>query len=139
MGSQVLGNQVGVLGPSAYGVYWGVANSSEGVLVQSSSDLIGVDGAGNIISANDGDGLQVDQGATQTQIAANLIGTAPGGGYLFGNPKPGNHGDGVDIIGAADNTIGGSSAGTAMRSRPTRVMASPSAVARRPATSCHTT
>ena len=46
IGSQVLGNQVGVVGPSDYGVYWSVGNGAEGVLVQSSSDLIGVSGGG---------------------------------------------------------------------------------------------
>ncbi len=111
VGSQVLGNQVGVVGPSDYGVYWSVGNGAEGVLVQSSSDLIGVSGAGNIISANDGDGVQLDQGATQVQVAGNFIGVAPGGGFVFGNEPPGNHGDGVNIIGGADNTIGGSSSG----------------------------
>ena len=83
---------------------------SEGVLVQSSSDLIGVAGAGNIISKNAWDGVQLDQGATQVQIAANYIGEAPGGGFVLGNPNPGNGADGVDIIGAANNTVGGSSA-----------------------------
>ena len=111
VGSQVLGNQMGVVGPSDYGVYWSAANGAEGVLVQSSSDLIGVSGAGNIVSANDGDGVQLDQGATQVQVAGNFIGVAPGGGFVFGNEPPGNHGDGVDIIGGANNTIGGSSSG----------------------------
>ncbi len=111
VGSQVLGNQVGVVGPSDYGVYWTVANGAEGVLVQSSSDLIGVVGAGNIVSGNDGDGVQLDQAATQVQIAGNFIGVAPGGGFVFGSDPPGNQGDGVDIIGGADNTIGGSSSG----------------------------
>jgi hypothetical protein len=111
IGSQVLGNQVGVVGPSDYGVYWSEGNGAEGVLVQSSSDLIGVAGAGNIVSANGGDGVQLDQGATQVQVAGNFIGVAPGGGFIFGNEPPGNHGDGVDIIGGADNTIGGSSSG----------------------------
>ena len=100
-----------MIGPSDYGVYCSVGNGAEGVLVQSSSDLIGVVGAGNIISANAGDGVQLDAGATQVQVAGNYIGVAPGGGFMFGNPPPGNGGDGVDIIGAANNTVGGNSAG----------------------------
>jgi hypothetical protein len=110
-GTQVLGCQVGVVGPSANNVYWSIANADEGVLVQSPSDLIGVAGAGNDISANAGDGVQLDQGATQVQVAANYIGVPPGGGYSFGDFLPGNSGDGVDIIGAANNTVGGSSSG----------------------------
>ncbi len=109
LGTQVLGCQIGVIGPSSTGVYWSVGNQMEGILVQSSSDLIGAAGAGNIISGNKGDGVQVDQGATQVQIAGNFIGEAPGGGLLLGNPRPGNGGDGVNIIGAANNTVGGSS------------------------------
>jgi hypothetical protein len=108
LGTQVLGNQVGVIGPSDYGVYWSIGNGTEGVLVQSSSDLIGAAGAGNIISGNAGDGVQLDQGATQVQAAANFIGVAPGGGYRFGNPAPANGANGVDLIGAANNTVGGS-------------------------------
>ncbi len=111
LGTQVLGDQIGVIGPSDYGVYWSDGNAEEGVLVESSSDLIGVAGAGNIISKNGSDGVRLDQGATQVQIAANYIGEAPGGGFVLGNPDPGNAADGVDIIGAANNTVGGNSGG----------------------------
>lgn len=111
LGTQVLGCQIGAVGPSDDGVYWPDGNQAEGVLVQSSSDLIGAAGAGNIISCNAGDGVQLDQGVTQVQVAANFIGVPPGGGYEFGNGLPGNGGDGVDLIGAANNTVGGASSG----------------------------
>ena len=111
LGTQVLGCQIGVIGPSDFGVYYSVGNGAEGVLVQSSSDLIGATGAGNVISADTGDGVQLDQGATQVQVAGNFIGVPPGGVYKFGNGIPGNGGDGVDIIGAANNTVGGTSSG----------------------------
>ena len=45
--------------------------------------------------------------ATRNIVAANLIGLAPGGGYLFGTGNPGNGGDGVRIEDSADNQIGG--------------------------------
>ncbi|MFI5457958.1 MAG: beta strand repeat-containing protein, partial [Isosphaerales bacterium] len=109
-GNQVLGNEIGVIGPSNAGVYWDVPNGAQGILIESSSNLIGVAGAGNIISANAGDGVEIDgTGATQNLVAGNLIGTGPGGGYIFGTGNPGNRGDGVDIQDAPDNIIGGDS------------------------------
>ena len=84
----------------------------QGILIESSSNQIGgAVGAGNIISDNAGDGVEIDgTGATQNLVAANLIGTGPGGGYIFGTGHPGNRGDGVDIEDAPDNIIGGNSA-----------------------------
>ncbi|MGO9469386.1 MAG: beta strand repeat-containing protein, partial [Isosphaeraceae bacterium] len=109
-GNQVLGNQIGVIGPSSAGYYYDVPNGAQGILVESSSNLIGVAGAGNIVSANAGDGVEIEgTGATENLVQANLIGTGPGGGYLFGNGDPGNRGDGVDIQDAPGNLIGGGS------------------------------
>ena len=114
-GNQVLGNQIGLIGPSGNGYYYNAGNGAQGVLVESSSNLIGVSGAGNVISHNAGDGIEIletpNDGATQNVIAGNEIGTATGGGYVFGNGDPGNRGDGVEIQGAANNVIGGCSAG----------------------------
>jgi hypothetical protein len=114
-GNQVLENQIGVIGPSGDGVYYPVGNQAQGVLVESSSNLIGASGAGNVISVNSGDGIEilqtVNDGATQNVIAGNEIGTAPGGGYIFGNGDPGNQGNGVEIQDAPNNVIGGSTAG----------------------------
>ena len=108
-GNQVLGNQIGVLGP-VEGFYFQLGNGAEGVLIQSTSNVIG-DGAGNVISANQGDGVHV-QGidATRNLIESNYIGAAPGGGYIFGSGDPGNGGDGVFIDDAPNNQIGGGSA-----------------------------
>ena len=68
-----------------------------------------------MISLNGGDGIEIletaNDGATQNVIAGNEIGTAPGGGYIFGTPDPGNLGNGVEIQNAANNVIGGTSAG----------------------------
>ena len=49
-------------------------------------------------------------GATLNLVEGNYIGTAPGGGVLFGQGDPGIIGDGVLIENAPDNIIGGSSA-----------------------------
>ena len=46
-------------------------------------------------------------GATRNLVEANYIGAAPGGGYVFGNGRPGNAADGVRIDDAPDNQVGG--------------------------------
>ena len=122
-GNQVLGNQIGVVGPSLDGLYFQAGNGSDGVailssgtasnpsgIVYSSSNVIGgaVPGSGNVISANHGFGVHVSGvGSTRNLIEANLIGAAPGGGYIFGNARPGNAADGVRIDDAPYNQVGG--------------------------------
>jgi len=121
-GNQVLGNQIGVVGPIV-GYYYQVGNGAEGVLIQSSgtagnpssivyssSNIIGgaVAGAGNIISDNSSHGVHiVGVGATRNLVEANYIGAAPGGGYVFGAGDPGNQGDGVWLDDAPHNQVGG--------------------------------
>ncbi len=123
-GNQVLGNQIGVIGP-VQGYYFDGSNGDDGVLVESvgsasdpanivytSSNVIGgaVGGAGNVISLNRGAGVHLEGvGATRNLVEANYIGVAPGGGYLFGTGDPGNQDDGVWIDDAPNNQIGGGS------------------------------
>ena len=84
-GNVVEGNQIGMIGPAGNGLYYQVGNGAEGVLVLGSSNLIGVPGAGNVISGNGLAGVRISgAAATRTIVAANLIGLAPGGGYRFG-------------------------------------------------------
>ncbi len=122
-GNQVLGNQIGVAGPSTSGLYFPAGNGSDGVsiessgtssnplnIVYSSSNVIGgaTAGSGNIISANQGYGVHISGvGATRNLVEANFIGAAPGGGFVFGNGQPGNAADGVRIDDAPDNQVGG--------------------------------
>jgi CSLREA domain-containing protein len=121
-GNQVLGNQIGVIGPSG-GYYFAPGNGEQGVLIESlvtpgdeasaiytSSNVIGgaVSGSGNVISSNGTDGIDIDGvGATRNLIEANYIGLTPGGGYTFGTGDPGNSDDGVLISDAPDNQVGG--------------------------------
>ena len=80
------------------------------MLVDGSSNAIGGSGdaAANVISGNGGSGIHiVGPVATRTIVGANLIGLAPGGGYLLGTGDPGNGGDGVLIENSASNVIGG--------------------------------
>ncbi len=65
-------------------------------------------GAGNLISANGGNGVYIsDAGTTGNLVAANLIGTDVSGTHALGN-----RGSGVDIVSnATSNIIGGTAAG----------------------------
>ena len=113
-GNQVFGNQIGIIGPAASGgFYFVVPNGSDGVLIADSSNYVGGPSAaaGNLISANEGDGVHITgAAATRNNVMGNYIGVGPGGGFLFGNGDPGNLGDGVAVDNASDNAIGGASA-----------------------------
>ena len=123
-GNQILGNQIGMAGPSTNGLYVQAGNGAEGVLIEStgslsdpqgivyaSSNYVGSATGGNLISGNTGAGVQlVGVGANLNLIQGNYIGVAPGGGYKFGTGDPGNGGDGVLIEDGSQNQIGGSSA-----------------------------
>ena len=68
-------------------------------------------GSGNIISANHGYGVYASGiGATRNLVEANYIGAAPGGGYAFGNGRPGNSADGVHLNDSPQNQVGGPAA-----------------------------
>ncbi len=122
-GNQILGNQIGMAGPSINGQYAQDGNGAEGVLIESSgnasdplgivyasSNYIGSASAGNLISANGAAGVRlVGIGAVRNLIQGNYIGVAPGGGYKFGTGDPGNLGDGVRIEDGYENQIGGAS------------------------------
>ena len=114
----VSGNQIGVMsvGSDRYfirGNGYAGGQSSDGVLVLASSVLIGgaSDAAANVISGNAGNGVHVlgtadpQTTVTETIIRYNIIGLAPGGGYIFGTGNPGNGADGVRIDDSATNWI----------------------------------
>ena len=123
-GNQILGNQIGMAGPTINGLYVQAGNGAEGVLIESTGSLadpLGIDYAssnyvgsatgGNLISGNTGAGVHiVGVGANRNLIQGNYIGVAPGGGYLFGTGDPGNGGDGVLIQDGSQNQVGGTSA-----------------------------
>jgi hypothetical protein len=100
--NSLIGNKIGtnVLGEAP------VANDGQGVQILSSNDNSvggGVTGAGNLISGNAEDGVQIASGATANFVQGNLIGTD-----ITGIKTLANGGSGVDILQSADdNTIGG--------------------------------
>jgi hypothetical protein len=108
-GNQVLGDQIGIVGPSINGRFFLLPNGAEGVLIASSSNVVGgpAPGAGNLISANAGDGVHlVGPSATRNNVDANYIGIGPGGGFVYGAEGTGNGGDGVRVEDAPGNRIG---------------------------------
>ena len=112
-GNQVIGNQIGIAGPSLEGRFAIAPNGADGVLIAASSNVVGgaTAGSGNLISANQGDGVHITGAAsTEDQVEGNYIGVGPGGGFDFGAVGTGNGGDGVLIENASDNTVGGSGA-----------------------------
>jgi len=60
---------------------------------------------GNLISANHGSGVRIDNGATLNQLSGNYIGTTASGNAPLGNWK-----DGVAIVGADRNALVGTTA-----------------------------
>jgi streptogramin lyase len=104
----VAGNFIGtdVTGKAALG------NATTGILVRrgAAANLIGGSNtrAGNVISGNSVDGIQVtDQGTSNNLIEGNLIGLASDGASSLGNV-----GDGLTIESSASgNTIGGTTTG----------------------------
>ncbi len=117
-GNQVTGNLIGVLEQDST-TYYQVGNGAEGILIESSSNLIGgaVAGATNVISANQSYGIHIEgAGALGNLIEANYIGTDINGTYEFGEgdpgngqndpPQTGNLRDGIFIDDSPDNRIG---------------------------------
>ena len=102
-------NSAGALGlpnaHSAVGIHKG------GVLIINSGGVaLGAAGVGNVISGNNGIGVMISDTGSAASIdnlvQANLIGTTANGAA----PLP-NNGDGIEISGAQNNTIGGLDAG----------------------------
>jgi hypothetical protein len=104
----VLGNLIGTDITGSYGV----GNSGgAGVYVAdgATGNTIGggSSGSGNLISGNGVDGIKiVSSDTTGNVFLGNLIGTDITGSYAIGNSY-----NGVEILGASDNTIGGTSPG----------------------------
>jgi parallel beta-helix repeat protein len=103
-GNYIVGNYIGTdatgLGEDG--------NAAAGVFLYNARDnVVGMPGAGNLITGNLGSGVAIQGGAaTDNSVLANVIGMArPGPGV------PGNRGDGVTVVEAALNRIGGTGPG----------------------------
>ena len=105
-GNQVLGN---FIGPDVNGTA-SLGNAGDGVHINGAPNtILGriIPPLRNIISGNDGDGVLI-QGPTATgnKVTGNYIGAD-----TAGDPNLGNRLDGVRILDASDNLIGGTVAG----------------------------
>ncbi|GAA4671793.1 hypothetical protein Prum_074810 [Phytohabitans rumicis] len=99
-GVQVLGNKIGT---NAAGVA-GLGNGGAGILLGGAdTSLVGgaEPGAGNVISANAGDGVAIDFGAAGNQILGNAIGTNANGTMNLANA-----GSGIRVYSGDGNRIG---------------------------------
>ena len=102
-GNRIQGNRVGL--------QWGaglLGNGSAGVAIHDSFDnQVGsaTEGAENVIAGNAGSGVHILGTSAGNHVLGNLIGAVP-----FAHPDPGNAGHGVEINGAGENTIGGTTA-----------------------------
>ena len=106
-GDVVQGNRIGVnaAGAAALG------NLVGGIeIVNTGPETIGgaTAGAGNVISGNHGDGVQIRQTAPDDVVQGNLIGTD-----ITGTAPLGNAGNGVYLGATSNHTIGGTTPGAA--------------------------
>ena len=112
-----------------YGGTGADANAASGVSISNSpGNTIGgtVQGAGNLISGNAGDGISIGgSSSTNDVVQANKIGTDASGTLPLGN---GNRG--IGIYGASEDLIGGTQPGAGNRSRTIRGKASRSSAHR---------
>lgn len=106
-GNVIQGNFVGTTaaGTAALG------NTNHGILLlDSSANLVGgaAAGARNVVSANRGSGIYLyGAAATFNRIEGNYIGTDAGGALRLGNAD-----DGISVLNAAQNVIGGTNTGS---------------------------
>ena len=88
-------------------------NTSRGMFISTNNTTVGgtVAGAGNVISGNGGDAIQIANSSTGNVIQGNFIGIGADGSSPLGNKL-----FGVAIFtGASNNTIGGTAAGAGNR------------------------
>ena len=92
-----------------------VANGLNGILITGAATENTIGGStatvgeapGNVIAGNTNDGIEISGiGTVQNLVVGNLIGLKPAG------EAQGNGSDGVEIVNASNNTIGGSTAGS---------------------------
>jgi CSLREA domain-containing protein/uncharacterized repeat protein (TIGR01451 family) len=107
-GTTIAGNYIGTNAAGTAGGT-GIGNAENGVLINSASNIIGgtTTADRNVISGNLGSGVVLlNVAATTNQVLGNFIGTGATGTSTVANLS-----DGVSIIAAPNNTIGGTTAG----------------------------
>jgi titin len=99
--------QQNTIGTDTTGTF-ALGNGGNGVTIDGSDNTIGgpTAGAGNLISGNLGDGLFIS--SSNNSVQGNLIGTDASGTHGLGNS-----GNGVTVLNASGNTIGGTTSSAA--------------------------
>jgi hypothetical protein len=107
-GNRVVGNYVGI----AVDAITPLGNGADGVvLLGAPNNTVGgiMPGTGNVIAANGGNGIRLEgAGATGNFVEGNFVGTDPTGTIAWGNGS-----NGIYLLGASNNQIGGPAAGAA--------------------------
>lgn len=105
--TQIVGNYIGLEpdGTTALG------NGNDGIFMGNPGVTSSVIGPGNVISSNDNEGIQLDQGTTNNQIIGNIIGLDASGTLSRGNAHQGIQvGPNGGANSATNNIIGGTTA-----------------------------
>ncbi len=104
--NQIVGNYIGLQpdGTTPLG------NGGDGIFIGNPGVELTIIGPGNVISANESDGIQLDDAANNSKIIGNIIGLDAGGTINLGNDQSGIQ-VGVNSGAAENNTIGGTTAG----------------------------
>jgi hypothetical protein len=113
-GDEIVGNTIGTspgkITDSTFN-FLPIGNTGDGILLSGSTDnVIGLPGAGNLIAANQNNGVEIFGSSDINVISGNAIGTTlvTGSGIGIGPPvNLGNAADGISVEGSSANTIGG--------------------------------
>jgi hypothetical protein len=107
-GAVIAGNYIGITPSGAAAL----ANDIGIMVAAGSGTTIGgtATGAGNVISGNTHDGVQINS-ASSTTVVGNVIGLTADGTTALGNGGVGNPGVGVNVVSGTGAVVGGSTAG----------------------------
>ena len=103
--NQIVGNYIGLQPDGTTPL----PNGGDGIFIGNPGVELTIIGPGNVISANESDGIQLDDAANNTRIVGNIIGLDVGGTINLGNDQSGIQ-VGANSGIAQSNTIGGTTA-----------------------------
>jgi hypothetical protein len=113
-GDEIVGNTIGTspgnITDSSFN-FVPLGNTGDGILLSGSTqNIIGLPGAGNLITANQNNGIEISGSSDFNVVSGNAIGTTLFAGSVIGIGPPvnlGNAADGIAVENSSGNTIGG--------------------------------